>query len=733
MNDFIEQFLIESREQIEQATAELLALEETPADKARLDGAFRAFHTLKGGAGIVDFTAMAKAVHAAEDALSSARSGARGITAVLIGDCLTCLDQLARWLDATERAGDFPKDAEAQASVIVARFARSAGETLVALPESRSVPKKWAEVLRAKYATLGARAQTAIRYVPDASCFYEGLDPLARIAALPGVLAVSVEPASPWPPLDALDPFTCNLVLSALTTSSRTDVIGSMGSAAGQCDIDESRDEEGSGGELLPPAAREVLEEQLLLLGETRVHGSTGRMASAGVVAANVLRSARRAAAANRISDATEAALAEGEPRFLKEAIETVLGKASLSEVAAPFSPATHQQMVRQTLRIDAARIDAIVNLTGELTVAKNSIGHVAKLAQEGGNALASILKDRHAALDHLVSELQRSVLAMRVVPLDTVFQRFPRMLREISSDLGKPARLVVEGGETEADKAIVEMLFEPLLHVLRNALAHGVENDSTRAARHKPAIATIRMRAGRQGEHVLVEVSDDGGGIDVARIHQAALARNLVDEATLVAMSDDEAIEMIFEPGFSTAREVTGLSGRGVGLDAVRTAVERLAGRVSVESRAGEGTTVRFTLPYSVMLTRVMVVDAGEQTFGIPLDAVVETLRVDANRIAPIGAAHAIVLRDRTIPLVALAGALGLHREERPAAEATIVVTKLNGHYGALRVDRIGERMEVMLKPLDGLLAGMRGLAGSTLLGDGSVLLVLDLGELFQ
>jgi len=160
------------------------------------------------------------------------------------------------------------------------------------------------------------------------------------------------------------------------------------------------------------------------------------------------------------------------------------------------------------------------------------------------------------------------------VVPLRTVFERFPRMLRELSADLGKPARLVVEGGETEADKAVVEMLFEPLLHVIRNALDHGVESGSTRAARHKPAIATIHMRAGREGEHVLVEVSDDGGGVDVARIRQVALERNLVDAAILAAMSEDEVIDMIFEPGFSTAKEVTGLSGRGVGMDAVRTAV---------------------------------------------------------------------------------------------------------------------------------------------------------------
>jgi two-component system chemotaxis sensor kinase CheA len=331
------------------------------------------------------------------------------------------------------------------------------------------------------------------------------------------------------------------------------------------------------------------------------------------------------------------------------------------------------------------------------------------------------------------VGALQRAVLGMRVLPLRHVFQRFPRLMREMSADLGKPANLVVEGDDTEADKVIVEMLFEPLLHVLRNAMDHGVENAAARSARGKSPAATIRLRAARQGEHVVVEASDDGRGIDVARVREVALARNVAPAETLEAMSDADAIDLIFAPGFSTAAVVTGLSGRGVGLDAVRTAVERLGGRVGIESRAGEGTTVRFTLPFSVMMTRVMTVEAGGQMFGIPLDAMVETVRVRVDSIAAVGAAKAIVLRNRTLPLVELAGALGVRRPESMETEATIVVARVEGQFGALRVDRLGERMEVMLKPLDGLLAGMPGIAGSTLLGDGSVLLVLDLAELLQ
>jgi two-component system chemotaxis sensor kinase CheA len=244
--------------------------------------------------------------------------------------------------------------------------------------------------------------------------------------------------------------------------------------------------------------------------------------------------------------------------------------------------------------------------------------------------------------------------------------------------------------------------------------------------------VATIRLSAARQGEHVIVEATDDGAGIDVARIKRVAQDRNLMAAEALAAMSDEQALDLIFLPGFSTATTVTELSGRGVGMDAVRTAVSRLGGQVEARTVAGKGTTVRLTLPFSVLVTQVMTVEAGGQLFGIPLEAVVETIRVEEDRVFAVGAAHAIVLRNRTIPLVRLADLLADHAGQRAAA-GPIVIAQLGGELGAVQVDRVGERMEVILKPLDGLLSGLPGVAGSTLLGDGSVLLVLDLAEFLQ
>jgi two-component system, chemotaxis family, sensor kinase CheA len=710
MNEFLTQFLIESREFVEQATEGLLVLEQSPQDAERLDSVFRAFHTLKGGAGIVEFAAMEHAVHAAEEILSSARSGKRTLTPALVGDCLACLDQVVQWLDELERTGELPS---------------SAAES--------GASDAWLAEMLGRNPGVRARVATALKFIPAADCFYQGEDPLARVTALPELLALDVEPVVAWPALNELDPYHCNLALTALTAASMSEVTDHMRGHSGTCEIraiDSARVAPQDGG--LPSQAREILDAQRDLLAHATPANLAGFVASAGLTAENVLRFCARPDAAALVAQATEKSLAESSPEPLRISIAQLLsGKpAAVTEIA---KPSVRPEGPAQTLRIEAARVDALVRLTGELTVAKNAAGHVAKLAQEESNSLAGVLKERHGILSRLIAELQESVLAMRVLPLRSVLQRFPRVVREMSAHLGKAVKLEIEGDDTEADKTIVEMLFEPLLHIVRNAIDHGIESPADRAARGKPATARIHIRAARQGDQVLLEISDDGGGIDVDRVREVAKARGIATEEELRAMSEMDIVDLVFAAGFSTAAKVTELSGRGVGMDAVRTAVERIGGRVSIESQAGHGTTVRFSLPFSVMMTHVMTVEAGGQMFGVPLDAIVETVSVPRNSIMGIGAAQAIVLRNRTIPVLDLASVLALREASRGDASATIVIAAVAGHLGGLQVDRIGERLEVILKPLDGLLSGMPGITGTTLLGDGRVLLVLDIGELLK
>jgi two-component system chemotaxis sensor kinase CheA len=630
MNEFVEQFLIESRELVAQGNDDLLALEERPGDRERVDGAFRAFHTLKGAAGIVDFTAMARALHAAEDILSAVRSGSAAVTPPLIDACLACLDQVGIWLDRMQATGEAPGDADIAADALLQRFA--------ALGDS----------------------------IPSAH-------PAAETSSGDGMPAARTA----------------------------------------------------QGGAVLSATARQLLEAQKLLLGETSPEGAIGRLASAGRVAANVLR--HNAVDTNDLERLLQSSLLAGDAVAMTAAIDRVLE--SLSE-RVPEPPGTlSAQPAEATLRVDVDRIDALVRLTGELLIAKNAIGHSAQRARDGADAgqLAVALKNQHLLLERLVAELQRAVISLRVLPLHHAFQRFPRLVREMAAALGKPARLLIEGGTTEADKTIVEAVSEPLLHVLRNALDHGLESAADREYLAKPATATLQLRAERQGEHVVIEVEDDGRGIDVARVREVARRRGVLPEAALDALPDGDVVDLIFAPGFSTAAEVTDLSGRGVGMDVVRTTIERLGGRVSVESRRGHGTTVRFTLPFTIMMTQVLTVEAAGQVFGVPMEAIVETVRVGRDAIAPVGAAHAMVLRHRTVPVIDLGVALG-RGSSASTADATVLVVSVDGQWGGLEVDRLGERMDVMLKPPEGLLASVQGIDGTTLLGDGRVLIVLDL-----
>jgi two-component system chemotaxis sensor kinase CheA len=632
MNEFVEQFLIEGRELVAQGNDDLLALEERPDDRERLDGAFRAFHTLKGAAGIVDFVAMSRALHAAEDVLSAVRSHSAPVTPGLIDLCLACLDQVSAWIDRMRSSGEVPADADAAADDLVRRFATLA----------------------------------------------------------------SPDPA-PLVPHGAVDP--------------------------------TSRAEESSG---LSAIGRDLLEAQKLMLAEPATEdAAAARLESASRIAANVLRHHGRSLDVTDLEGPLQSSLVAGNAEAMIEAIDRILE--GLAERPSEPPGTLAAQVPEATLRVDVDRIDTLVRLTGELLIAKNAIGHSADRAQGDGDAraLAVALKNQHLALDRLVSELQRAVFTLRVLPLQHAFQRFPRLVREMATALGKPARLMIEGATTEADKTIVEAIAEPLLHVLRNGLDHGLEDAAERAKLGKPATATIRLRAERQGEHVVIEVEDDGRGIDVARVREVARRRNAAPEAAIAAMSDEEAINLIFAPGFSTARQVTDLSGRGVGMDVVRTAIERLGGRVSVSSQRQRGTTVRFTLPFTVMMTQVLTVEAAGQVFGVPLEAVVETVRVGRSAISPVGAARAMVLRDRTLPVIDLGEALG-RKPRSPEGDLTVLVVAVAGQLGGLEVDRLGERMDVMLKPPGGLLAGIPGIDGTTLLGDGRVLIVLDLGEIF-
>ncbi len=390
-----------------------------------------------------------------------------------------------------------------------------------------------------------------------------------------------------------------------------------------------------------------------------------------------------------------------------------------------------------RSLKVDQAKIDRLMNLIGEMVVSKNALPYLAKRAEEQFSVreLAREIKAQYMIINRIVEEMQGAIMQVRMMPVSFVFQRFPRLVRDISNKLGKEVLLVLEGEETEADKNIIEALADPLIHIVRNSLDHGIESPEIRRAAGKPEIGKLLIRASQEADRVLIEVSDDGKGIDPAVIRRKAYEKGFIDEAAADHMSDRDAVNLVFAAGFSTIEAVSDLSGRGVGMDVVRSAVEKLNGEIVVESEVGIGTSIRISLPLSMAVTQVMLIESDGQLFGVPMDHVLETVRIPLSAIRTIKKSRTTVLRGRIVALKDLNSLLKISSPPHANAydEYAVLVVRLGEEVVGLLVDNFREAIDVIQKPMTGVLAGLPAYSGSALLGDGSVLMILNVKEILE
>ena len=401
-------------------------------------------------------------------------------------------------------------------------------------------------------------------------------------------------------------------------------------------------------------------------------------------------------------------------------------GRAVTGEIAAARQDST--------MRVNTARIDRLLEIAGELITAKNGLAPLADDARMSGDgALAKRIAMSHDEIERLVSSLYGAVTQARLIPLEQTFRRFPRLVRDTASKLGKSVDLIIEGETVEADREIVEDLYEPLLHLMRNGIDHGIEAEADRVRQSKPARGRIMLRARQRGDRIESELSDDGRGMDPQRVRETAIAQGLLSESRAAALSEREILQLAFASGVSTASAVTDVSGRGVGLDAVQRAVQALRGTLDLRSTAGQGTSFVLTLPVSFSMTQLMVVEVNGERYGIPMSDIVEIHKLDASAIQPIRAGRAFVLRNRTIPLMHLADLLRIKVPAPEHGEIKVLLMRAAGDLIGIAIDTIAERTQTLTRPLAGLLNGIPGIAGTTLTGDGKVLLVLDMEELLQ
>ncbi|GAA0256577.1 chemotaxis protein CheA [Rhodanobacter caeni] len=614
-NELRQDFLVEAGELVQALGEQLIGLEANPHDSELLNAVFRAFHTVKGGAGFLAIEPMVQLCHHAEDLLNGARNGAVVLDAPLMDALLEALD-----------------------------------------------------LLNDMMAALGADAPLAM---PPPSL----LQRLNRGAATP---APAPAPAPVAPPVQA-----------------------------------------SGGGDAIDDSEFEALLDKMY-----------GTHAPGTVEPAPVAIAPAASASGGAIDDDEFEALLDalhgpgGQPGAVPPPVAAA-PVASAPVAAPPPAPAPasarHAAAAETTVRVDTARLDALVNRAGELILVRNRLLSLA--ASSADEALVVAANE----LDRVADELQAAVLGMRMQPVGRLFQRFPRIVRDLARQLGKNVELVLEGEGTDLDRSLVESLADPLIHLLRNALDHGVETPDERKRTGKPDKARVCLSASQRGEHIVISVSDDGRGMDANVLRRKAVEKGVISADEAARLSDAESYELVFRPGFSTAAVVSDISGRGVGMDVVKTRVAELGGSLKVRSRLGHGSELELSVPLTLAILRVLMVRVGERLLALPMGNVEEVFELSAGQDRMLDGRMVANHRGRALPLADLAGWTG----SATAAGRHVVVL----HIGHLRlgclVHAVLGREDVMVKPLGPLFEDVPGVAGATVTGDGRLALVLDLAGL--
>ncbi len=392
-----------------------------------------------------------------------------------------------------------------------------------------------------------------------------------------------------------------------------------------------------------------------------------------------------------------------------------------------------------QTIRVDIERLDSLLNLVGELVINRTRISDIANtLARsvggtkgsttDGVTGLAKDLAESSALLARTTNEIQESIMKVRMVPIGQVFDRFPRMVRDLAKARGKEIKLEISGAETDLDKTIVDEVGEPLMHLIRNCIDHGIERADAREKRGKSRSGTIKLNAFHEGNQVIIEVNDDGGGVDLVRVRERGIKQGLIAESD--KLTDREIIDLIFTPGFSTAEAVTDVSGRGVGMDVVKKNILRLKGVFEVDSVYGSGTKFTMKLPLTLAIIQALLVRVADELYSIPLDSVIESQRIDTSEVRTVHGGEVITLRGRVVPLIRVGEFFQLANARDPD-KVMIVIVGLQGRQVGLVVDSFQGEQEIVIKPLSDVIGRIAGISGATILGNGSISLIIDVHSL--
>jgi len=701
----------ESRELLGEMESALLGMEREGPSEERIHAVFRAAHTIKGSVGLFGLEHIVKFTHALETVLDEARAGKVACDGNLISLLIACGDHLQVLVSGIETKAD-PDSLQPEVRQellaqleLLAHPAHPAGSAVVALEPAESI----VEVLEGTSGdTVDSDAwHISLRPAPD--LLRDGVDPLALLRYLTGMGRIAhIEVISDHlPDLSDLDPTAAYLGLELRfeTDADRQRILDAFEFVS-----------EGSALRLVPPHAR--IEAYLKLL-EALPEGNA-RLGEL-LLACRAVTPGELEKALQLQAQAGPAHPALGRILVSEQIVPPTVVAAALEKQQKRKGPEAGGIRDSRVIKVEAEKLDRLIDLVGELVIASAS----ARIAARSEGARAS--EEAISNLAHLVESIRDSSLGLRMVPVGEVFNRFPRVVRDLSKDLGKDVAVEITGAETELDKSMIDKLADPLTHIVRNSMDHGIESREARLAAGKPAEGTIRFHAFHETGSIVIEVSDDGGGIRRSKVLARAIERGLVTPGQ--ELSDREILHLIFEPGFSTAEAVTNLSGRGVGMDVVKKTIESLRGEIELDSEDGVGSVVRMRMPLTLAIIDGFLVGVENRSYVVPLDMVVECADLPKSS-GPAARARSLAnLRGEPLPLVHLREQFGLPGDA--PSRQNILVVEYGGRRAGLVVDRLQGEFQTVIKPLSRLFSGLRGVGGSTILGTGEVALILDIPAL--
>jgi len=717
----VQTFLVESRELLDEMEHSLLHLETDAADHEQINSIFRAAHTIKGSAGLFDFETMVSFTHHVESLLEKMRSGAISIDDDGIALLLACVDHIGTLLEPAINGQPLDEQIQVHGEVLLQRLKHSDTPTLSTMGAAahQTIPIPPPILSAAQPGEQEAATECwhiSLRFGRDV--LRNGMDPLAFLRYLTtlGDIVHLTTLTDAMPAAEEMDPETCYLGFEVgfKSEADKATIENVFEFVRDDCLI-----------RILPPHSKlsdyirliHELPEDKIRLGDLLV--ASGALTSAELDCGLCMQAEEDTRAG--LSTATDAHTRPlGEILVQQGTVDAAVVNAALDKQQQSKERKAQES---RFIRVEAEKLDQLITLVGELVIAGAG---TSLLAQRAG--LSEILEST-STLARLVEEVRNSTMSLRMVQIGATFQRFERVVRDVSRDLSKDIVLAISGGDTELDKSVVEKLGDPLMHLVRNAMDHGIEPKELRVARGKPAQARVMLNAYHDAGSIVIEVTDDGGGLNRDKILQKALARGLVTPSQ--TLTEQEIWSLIFEPGFSTAATVSNLSGRGVGMDVVKRNIEALRGTVELDSQAGRGTLVRIRLPLTLAIIDGFLVGVSHARYVIPLDMVRECLELTADDRQTALDRGYISLRGEVLPLVQLRDLFAI--DGTTARRANIVVVRFGGLKAGLVVDTLLGESQTVIKPVGKLFSNLKCMSGFTILGSGDVALILDIPRLLQ